>query len=344
MSLQPNLDEPLSGGLFHAPDPGQDDRQISRRLDRGVGAHRQGGRARPTPTSRPITRSWSIRRSLAGRYYKKWALSPRVNLERLRRQPRPSSPRNARADRRAQAAGRPGGEDCSARSITTITNSCSRSPTSSAGSGSSITAVRRTASRPGYFTDWDEQRRARATCCRTNTRIAGTASSAAAPTCGRPIIATPMRDQLLWVYEGQTQFWGYVLQARSGLVIEAGHARRLCRDRRATSTTRRARNWRALVDTTNDPIISQRASPRAGPSWQRRRGLLQRRPADLDGGRFDPPRAVEAAPSRSTISPRAFFGINDGDWGEVTYTFDDVVATLNAIQPYDWARLPDASA
>jgi predicted metalloprotease with PDZ domain len=34
---------------------------------------------------------------------------------------------------------------------------------------------------------------------------------------------------------------------------------------------------------------------------------------------------------------RAFFGINDGDWGEVTYTFADVVNTLNSIQPYDWA-------
>jgi predicted metalloprotease with PDZ domain len=33
---------------------------------------------------------------------------------------------------------------------------------------------------------------------------------------------------------------------------------------------------------------------------------------------------------------KAFFGIKDGDWGEVTYTFDDVVATLNGIQPYDW--------
>ena len=34
---------------------------------------------------------------------------------------------------------------------------------------------------------------------------------------------------------------------------------------------------------------------------------------------------------------RAFFGVRDGDWGELTYTFDDVAATLNAIQPYDWA-------
>ena len=33
---------------------------------------------------------------------------------------------------------------------------------------------------------------------------------------------------------------------------------------------------------------------------------------------------------------RAFFGIRDRDWGEVTYTLDDVAATLNGIQPYDW--------
>jgi predicted metalloprotease with PDZ domain len=34
---------------------------------------------------------------------------------------------------------------------------------------------------------------------------------------------------------------------------------------------------------------------------------------------------------------RAFFGMNDGDYGELTYTFDDVVATLSKVQPYDWA-------
>jgi predicted metalloprotease with PDZ domain len=35
---------------------------------------------------------------------------------------------------------------------------------------------------------------------------------------------------------------------------------------------------------------------------------------------------------------RAFFGMNDGDWGVLTYTFDDIVSTLNAVYPYDWAR------
>ena len=34
---------------------------------------------------------------------------------------------------------------------------------------------------------------------------------------------------------------------------------------------------------------------------------------------------------------RAFFGGRDGDWGVRTYTFEDVVAALNAVQRYDWA-------
>ena len=29
-------------------------------------------------------------------------------------------------------------------------------------------------------------------------------------------------------------------------------------------------------------------------------------------------------------------GINDGDWGQVTYTFDDIVSTLNGVYPYAW--------
>src|SRR6185436_16232184 len=34
---------------------------------------------------------------------------------------------------------------------------------------------------------------------------------------------------------------------------------------------------------------------------------------------------------------KAFFGVADGSYVPVTYTFEDVVSTLNAVQPYDWA-------
>ena len=35
---------------------------------------------------------------------------------------------------------------------------------------------------------------------------------------------------------------------------------------------------------------------------------------------------------------RAFFGIEDGRWTPVTYTFEDIVKTLNGVQAYDWAK------
>src|SRR5205085_882715 len=34
---------------------------------------------------------------------------------------------------------------------------------------------------------------------------------------------------------------------------------------------------------------------------------------------------------------KAFFGVRDRDYGELTYNFDEVAATLNRIVPYDWA-------
>ena len=76
-----------------------------------------------------------------------------------------------------------------------------------------------------------------------------------------------MPTKLRRVYEGQTQFWGYVFQARSGLVSKQdtldGYASIL-----ASLDNRPARNWRDLVDTTNDPTISQRR-PKGWVSYQR---------------------------------------------------------------------------
>ncbi|AXJ94967.1 MULTISPECIES: M61 family metallopeptidase [unclassified Sphingomonas] len=149
-----------------------------------------------------------------------------------------------------------------------------------------------------------------------------------------PDYRTPMRNSLLWVYEGQTQFWGYVLQARSGLVSKQDTL-----DAYASIAGSYAlapgRQWRDLVDTTNDPVISARR-PKGWTSWQRsedyyNEGLMVWMEVD----------AMLRQKSGGTKSiddfAKAFFGIRDGDWGEVTYTFDDVAKTLNGIVPYDWA-------
>jgi predicted metalloprotease with PDZ domain len=148
-----------------------------------------------------------------------------------------------------------------------------------------------------------------------------------------PNFNVPMRDSLLWVYEGQTQYYGQVLQARAGFLTRQQALDSLAVTA-ATYDARAGRNWRNLQDTTNDPIIARR---RAIPwtSWQRSEdyyseGQLLWLEVDtlirqLSGNRR----------SLDTFA-RAFFGINDGDWGQVTYTFEDIVSGLNAVEPHDW--------
>jgi predicted metalloprotease with PDZ domain len=82
-----------------------------------------------------------------------------------------------------------------------------------------------------------------------------------------PNFNVPMRDSLLWVYEGQTQYWGYVLGARSGLLTKQ-QALDAIAATAAAYDNQNGRTWRALEDTTNDPIIAQRR-PLSWRAWQR---------------------------------------------------------------------------
>lgn len=145
---------------------------------------------------------------------------------------------------------------------------------------------------------------------------------------------TPMRNSLLWVYEGQTQYWGYVLGARSGMqsrdeVLDALAVTA------AAYENRIGRRWRALADTTADPITAARR-PQPWSSWQRSEdyyfeGMLVWLDADT--------LIRERSKGKRTLDDfaRSFFGGADGDLVPQTYTFEDVVAALNAVEPYDWA-------
>jgi predicted metalloprotease with PDZ domain len=148
-----------------------------------------------------------------------------------------------------------------------------------------------------------------------------------------PDFKTPMRDSLLWVYEGQTQFWGHVLEARSGMTSKQDKLDALATIA-ARLDTLPGRQWRPLIDTTNDPVISARR-PKGWASFQRsedyyNEGMLIWIEADAIIRR-----GTGNARGMDDFA-RAFFGMNDGDWGQVTYTFDDVVRTLNGVLPYDW--------
>jgi predicted metalloprotease with PDZ domain len=76
-----------------------------------------------------------------------------------------------------------------------------------------------------------------------------------------PDYRTPKQDDLLWVYEGQTQFWGWVLAGRSGVqpkdVVLGAIA-----NAAGSFSVLPGRAWRSVADTTNDPIVdARRAQP-----------------------------------------------------------------------------------
>jgi predicted metalloprotease with PDZ domain len=148
-----------------------------------------------------------------------------------------------------------------------------------------------------------------------------------------PDFRTKMEGSLLWVYEGQTQFWGYVLDARSGLLSKQETLDAIA-DTAATYDNMPGRDWRPLVDTTNDPTIAQR-SPQPWRSWQRSEDYYSEGQLIwIDVDRII--RQRSGGGKSIDDFARAFFGVNDRDYGELTYTFEDVVATLNKVQPYDW--------
>ncbi|WP_417591100.1 M61 family metallopeptidase [Parasphingorhabdus sp.] len=150
-----------------------------------------------------------------------------------------------------------------------------------------------------------------------------------------PDFRQPMRDSLLWVYEGQTQFWGYVLGARSGLYSKQDTLDALAAIA-AGMDQRVGRKWRPLIDTAHDPIIAARR-PKPWTSWQRsedyyNEGLLIWLEADQIIRR-------ESGGKKSLEDfAKLFFGGKNGDWGVVTYEQKDVVAALSKIQPYDWEK------
>ena len=149
-----------------------------------------------------------------------------------------------------------------------------------------------------------------------------------------PNFNVPMMGSLLWVYEGQTQYWGEVLAARSGL-----WTKQQALDQLALTSgyfdMETGEYWRALQDTTNDPIINLRR-PMSWRDWQRFEDYY----AEGQLIWLDVDTLIrERTQSKRSLDDFAkeFFGIDDRSRATVTYTFSDVVSALGAIMPYDWA-------
>src|SRR5690242_2648787 len=185
----------------------------------------------------------------------------------------------------------------------------------------------------GYFTDWSMKLRDRNLLPHEYSHSWDGKFRRAADL-WTPDYRTPMQDSMLWVYEGQTQFWGYVLGARSGMLSKQDTLDAIASTAATYSLGTPGRTWRPLIDTTNDPIIAKRA-PAPWRSWQRSEDYYSE--GELMWIDVDRIIRQQSGGKRSINDfAKAFFGMRDRDYGELTYTLDDVINTLNRVQPYDW--------
>ena len=150
-----------------------------------------------------------------------------------------------------------------------------------------------------------------------------------------PDFQTPMKGDLLWVYEGLTEYLGDVLTARSGLWTDDQYREALANSA-AELDNRPGRTWRDLQDTATAAQTLYGASGQWG-NW--RRSVDYYPEGELLWLQVDTiiRQQSHGKKSLNDFCVR-FLGLN-GDTGPITvpYTFEDIVSNLNAVQPYDWA-------
>jgi len=143
----------------------------------------------------------------------------------------------------------------------------------------------------------------------------------------------PMKGDLLWVYEGLTEYLGWVLTARSGLISPESNRQFLAMT--AASLDHRAgREWRSLADT----AIAAQLLYDARTDWESMRrgvdfydeGLLIWLEADVI--------IRKQTQGRKSLDDfcRLFYGLPGGPPQVKPYAFENIVEALNTLLPYDW--------
>jgi predicted metalloprotease with PDZ domain len=149
-----------------------------------------------------------------------------------------------------------------------------------------------------------------------------------------PNFNVPMRGELLWVYEGLTEYLGNVLTARSGIWSAEQYRDQLAATA-ADMDHRPGRGWRNLQDTADEAQLLYYVPP-DWASW--RRGVDYYDEGELLW--LDADTTIrELSAGRHSLDDfvRAFYGVDDGSFVVKPYTFEDIVKALNAVQAYDWA-------
>jgi predicted metalloprotease with PDZ domain len=150
-----------------------------------------------------------------------------------------------------------------------------------------------------------------------------------------PNYQKPMQDDLLWVYEGLTQYFGDVLAARSGLMTPE-QFRGLFANTAAALDNRPGRTWRNLQDTADMAQVLYFA----GGGWDNwRRGVDFYAEGELIW--LDVDTTIRKL-TNGRKSLNDFAAVFEGVGGNtppkvVPYQFEDVVAALNSVVANDWA-------
>jgi predicted metalloprotease with PDZ domain len=188
---------------------------------------------------------------------------------------------------------------------------------------------------PGYFVDWDREAVGRAILPHEFThswngkfrRPAGLAT---------PNFNVPMRNELLWVYEGLTSYLEGVLAARSGLWSADLTRQDWAHTAANMDRNRPGRTWRDLEDTTYQPIITARRAL-SWLSWERTEDYYPEGALiwlDIDT------KIRELSGDKRSLDDfaRVFFGGANGTLGPSTYTLADIVHALNGVAAFDWEK------
>jgi predicted metalloprotease with PDZ domain len=148
-----------------------------------------------------------------------------------------------------------------------------------------------------------------------------------------PDFQQPMNGELLWVYEGLTQYLGYLLAERSGIWSESYYKDRLAQIA-AYLDNEPGREWRPLAYTTVAAQLlyfapSQWNAYRRGTDFYDEGWLIW---LDVDSA------IRELTHGQKSIEDfcHLFHGGESSAPMVKPYTLDDVVAALNQVAPHDW--------
>ncbi|HEV2176914.1 MAG TPA: M61 family peptidase [Terriglobia bacterium] len=150
-----------------------------------------------------------------------------------------------------------------------------------------------------------------------------------------PYYEAPMKTDLLWVYEGLTEYLGDLLAARSGLWTPKQYEENLAGIAAGLGPGTPGRTWRPLQDTA-DAIPGMFAFGGGWPSWRRGADYYPEGELIWLDAAMTIKRESHGKKSFEDFAHAFYGGPNNGPELK-PYTFDDLVNTLNQVVPYDWA-------